>query len=333
MAISKCNQLGDQLFTAATAIRTCVNAIAMADLKGSLTYVNTAFLNLWGYDNDKEILGTHVIDFLQMQVEGKATKIIEAIIKNGGWIEELVAKREDGSTFDVQLSASMVTEDDGSPVCMMAFFLDITKRKQAEKELKQAIQTLQKALGGAIQAISLTVEARDPYTAGHQRRVAKLSCAIAKELTLSENQINAISMAAIVHDIGKIYVPAEILNKPGQLTENEFGIIKTHPQIGYDILKEIEFPWPVAQIVRQHHERMNGSGYPSGLSDDNIMMEARILGLADAVEAMVSHRPYRPALGLDKALEEISQNSGILYDPDVADACIKLFTKKDFEFE
>jgi HD-GYP domain-containing protein (c-di-GMP phosphodiesterase class II) len=177
-------------------------------------------------------------------------------------------------------------------------------------------------------------ELRQSYTAGHQLRVTQLACAIAKEMGLPEEQIEGIHMAGLVHDIGKINVPAEILSKPGTLNDLEFGLIKTHSQVGHNILDgTIEFPWPIAQIVLQHHERMDGSGYPVGLSGDEIILEARILGVADVVEAMASHRPYRPARGIDQALVEISQNRGILYDPEVVDACLKLFNEKRFKFE
>lgn len=210
---------------------------------------------------------------------------------------------------------------------------EITERKQAEEELQQSYEKLRRTTEGIIQAMALTAEMRDPYTAGHQRRVTQFACAIAKEMSLSEEQIEGIYMAAVIHDIGKISVPAEILSKPSRLTENEFSLIKVHPQVGYDILKTIEFPWPIAQTVLQHHERMDGSGYPSGLSGKDILLEARILGVADVVEAMVSHRPYRPALGIDRALEEILQNRGTLYDAAVVDACVKLFNEKRFDFQ
>jgi putative nucleotidyltransferase with HDIG domain len=175
---------------------------------------------------------------------------------------------------------------------------------------------------------------KDPYTAGHQRGVAQLACAIAKEMGLPEEQIEGIRMAGLIHDIGKITIPAEILSRLGPLNDLEYGIIKTHSQAGYNILNgTIEFPWPVAQIVLQHHERMDGSGYPQGLSGEEILLEARILAVADVVEAMASNRPYRSARGIDKALKEISRNKGILYDPEVVDACLKLFTEKGFKFE
>jgi putative nucleotidyltransferase with HDIG domain len=186
---------------------------------------------------------------------------------------------------------------------------------------------------GTIQAMALVTEMRDPYTAGHQRRVATLSSAIAMEMGLSGEEIDGIYLAGVVHDIGKIYVPAEILSKPGRLTEIEFHLIKVHPQVGFDILKTIEFPWPIAQIVLQHHEKMNGSGYPSGISGGDILLGARILSVADVVEAISSHRPYRPALGVEKALREISSNRGTLFDAHVVDACIRLFIEKGFQFE
>ncbi len=197
----------------------------------------------------------------------------------------------------------------------------------------QAGEILRRTLESTIQAIGLTTEMRDPYTTGHQRRVTQLTCAIAKEMGLSQEQLGGIRAAGLVHDIGKMSIPAEILSKPTKLTEMEFRLVQGHPQVAHNILKTIEFPWPVTQIVLQHHERMDGSGYPQGLKAGAIILEARILAVADVVEAMASFRPYRPALGIDKALEEIVQNKGILYDPKVVDACIRLFTEKKFQFE
>ncbi|HHT9135336.1 MAG TPA: HD domain-containing phosphohydrolase [Candidatus Avalokitesvara rifleensis] len=215
---------------------------------------------------------------------------------------------------------------------LSVYFRDVTERRHAEEERKQSLEKLRKALGGTIQVLVAAVEIRDPYTAGHQQGVAHLARAIASEMGLSLGQIEGIRMAGAIHDIGKIAVPAEILSKPGKITKTEFDIIKTHPQVGYDILKGIEFPWPIARIVLQHQERLDGSGYPAGLKGDEIILEARILTVADVVEAMASHRPYRPALGIDKALEEISENRGILYDADVVDACVRLFREKGFKF-
>ena len=204
---------------------------------------------------------------------------------------------------------------------------------ELEEERKRAKQKLQKTLEETIYALASAIEMRDPYTAGHQKRVTKLACAIAKEMGLSKEQIEGIRMAGLIHDIGKISIPSEILTKPGKLNDLEYSLIKTHPQAGYNILKGIEFPWPVAQIVLQHHEMMDGSGYPQGLCGKDILLEARILAVADVVEAMSSHRPYRPAYGIDKALEEISKNKGILYDPEVVNACLRLFNQKEFKFD
>lgn len=202
--------------------------------------------------------------------------------------------------------------------------------EERTRELLESEQKLKQSLVDSISAISATIEMRDPYTAGHQRRVADLASAIGRQLQLSENRIEGLYLASVTHDLGKIRVPAEILVKPRQLNELEFSLIKEHAKAGHDILKSIQFPWPIAEIVLQHHERMDGSGYPRGLKGEKILLEARILAVADTVEAMVSHRPYRPGLGKESAMEEIRKNRGRLYDPDVVDACIRLFEEKGY---
>jgi putative nucleotidyltransferase with HDIG domain len=204
--------------------------------------------------------------------------------------------------------------------------------KRTQQNLEDTLTGVRRTLGTIIQAMGVTLETRDPYTAGHQRRVADLARAIATELNLPADQIEAVRTAATIHDLGKIAVPAEILSKPGKLSAVEFELIKIHAKVGYDILRNIDFPWPIAQIVLQHHERLDGSGYPAGLCGKDILLEAAIIGIADVVEAMTTHRPYRPALGLEKALAEISKNKGLLYDAAAADACMKLFTEKGFSF-
>ena len=209
---------------------------------------------------------------------------------------------------------------------------EVTQRKRAEKELQYSLEELQKTLVGTVTVLAMTCEIRDPYTAGHQQQVAKLAGVIAEEMGLSLEQTEGIRIAAVIHDIGKMAVPAEILSKTGRLSEIEFNLVKNHPQIAYDILKTVEFPWPVAQMILQHHERMDGSGYPEGISGDQIMVEARIIAVADVVEAMSSHRPYRPAYNINEVLDEISRNRGILYDPHVVDACVLIFSDKGFEF-
>ena len=210
--------------------------------------------------------------------------------------------------------------------------IEIENRALVQEELEQSFQDLKKVMDSTIQAIAMTVEKRDPYTSGHQMRVAALTRAIAETLELPKDQIEGAYMAASIHDIGKISLPAEILTKPIQLTEIEISLIQAHSQAGYDILKGIEFPWSIADIIIQHHERMDGSGYPRGLAGDSILIEARIIGVADVVETRSSHRPYRPSMGIEKALAEITQNSGTLYDPEVVTACLNIFSKKNFEF-
>ena len=205
--------------------------------------------------------------------------------------------------------------------------------KQAEEALRQGYVQVRRTLEGMVNAWVSTIKIRDPYTAGHQRGVAQLACAIAREMGLPEEQIEGIRVAGLIHDIGKMSIPLQVLSKPSELTEFERRMIQAHPQVGYDILKTVEFPWPVADIVLQHHERLDGSGYPQGLSGEEIILEARILAVADVVKAMSSHRPHQPALGLDRALEELSEYRGVLYDPEVVDVCLKLFTEKGFAFE
>lgn len=205
------------------------------------------------------------------------------------------------------------------------------KKEEAEQEARESLAKLRRVMGEIIQAMALTVEAKDPYTAGHQQRVSDLARSIATEMGIKEDQIEGVRMAGALHDIGKISIPGEILNKPGLLNDLEYRMIKFHVQIGYDILKDLEFPWPIAKIILQHHERIDGSGYPNGLNGDEILLEAKILGVADVIEAMNSHRPYRRALGINKALEEISKNKGILYDPEAVDACLILFLEQGYE--
>lgn len=222
---------------------------------------------------------------------------------------------------------------------ILGYFMEITAQKQAEEALEESNQKLReshanfrRALYSTVDALALAMEMRDPYTAGHQQRVTQLACAIAGEMGLPEDQIRGLKVAGALHDIGKITTPAEILSKPSRLREHEMGLIRDHAQASHDILKNVKFPWPVATIILQHHERLDGSGYPGGLKDKEIILGAKILAVADVVEAMVSHRPYRPALGIDRALEEISRNKGVLYDSEIVDVCIKLFVEKRFEF-
>ncbi len=245
---------------------------------------------------------------------------------------ELQFRRKDGSLVWVEATVSFLRDSRGKPVRILGILHDISRRKQAEEQLQHSLDTLERTVESAIQAIASTVETKDVYTAGHQRRVTALACAIAREMGLSGDTLHVIRTAGLLHDLGKISLPTDILTKPGQLTKLELAVIRTHPQVAYDVLKNIEGFDRIALAVLQHHERMNGTGYPSGIDGEKILLEARILAVSDVIEAMFSYRPYRPALGLQKALEEVSRNSGSLYDRDVVDACLAIFRQGRFKF-
>jgi len=255
---------------------------------------------------------------------------VAKVFKTGDCHEEEITL-SDGRVWFTR--AHPVKDLDGDVSGVVEVISDITIKKKIEQERRQSFNKSRRILEETVIALAATAERRDPYTAGHQRRVAHLACAIAKEMNLDEDKIEGIRMASIIHDVGKVYVPAEMLSKPSELSALEFSIIKTHPQVGYDILNPVEFPWPIAIIVLQHHEKMDGSGYPKGISGKDILIEAKILTVADVVEAMASYRPYRAALGMEKALAEIQKNRGTLYDQQVVDSCIKIFKKKQFKFE
>jgi PAS domain S-box-containing protein len=312
-------------------------------------------------DNSKE--GIYLIDSLGLDYVNRAFEAItgySASEANGPGFDllslllpedrALIRERRERETFGLQILPSAefrIRTKSGQvkhienntvllpspPQRILGILRDVTDRKLTEGELKKMMAMMRHTLDAVILAIGRTVELRDPYTAGHQRRVADLSRAIAQEVGLPQDKIDGLGMASLIHDLGKISVPAEILSKPGRLSEMEYNMIKSHPQFGYNILESIEFPWPVARIVLQHHERMNGSGYPAGLDDGSILLEARILGLADVVEAMISHRPYRPARSLGEALAEISKNRGTLYDGQAVEACRRLFLEERFHFQ
>jgi HD-GYP domain-containing protein (c-di-GMP phosphodiesterase class II) len=239
--------------------------------------------------------------------------------------------RKDGTKRYVEASVSLQKDSSDKPKGFRGIVRDVTERKLTEVKLQQTFDSLNNAVGATIQVMVSAIEMRDPYTAGHQLRSANLACAIAAEMELSQDKIDGLRMAGSIHDIGKLSIPAEILSKPTKLTNIEFSLIKEHSLIGYEMMKNVESPWPLAQIVYQHHERMDGSGYPRKLKGDEIIMEARIMAVADVVEAMASHRPYRPGLGIDTALAEIEKNKGTFYDNAVADACLRLFREKEYQ--
>jgi PAS domain S-box-containing protein len=243
----------------------------------------------------------------------------------------IAALRKDGSEFPFELHSTRAIYR-GRPA-IIAVGQDITERLRAEEMSRQHVEQLQLAMLSAVEAMSVITQIRDAYTYGHERRVGVFAAAvaIAEELRLDCHRVQGIHIAGLLHDVGKVSVPAEILAKPTRLTVNEYELIKSHAQHGHEILKVIEFPWPVAQVALQHHERLDGSGYPSGLKGDAIIVEARIMAVADVVEAIASHRPYRPGLGIDKALAEVERGRGSLYDPVVVDACLKLFREKGYQ--
>jgi len=208
----------------------------------------------------------------------------------------------------------------------------VVRYNQLEKELKQSYEKLQIFIEGIAHIIMKVVEIRDPYLIGNHQRVSKLATAIAQEMKLPQDKIEGVKFASLVHDVRKVNLPTEIVSKPSKLIEVEFNLVKNHPRVGYNILKKVDFPWPIAEIVFQHQEKIDGSGYPRGLKGDEILIEAKILGVANVVEAMSSYKSYRPALSISESLAEISKYKNILFDPEVVDICIKLFKKKEFKF-
>jgi PAS domain S-box-containing protein len=295
-----------------------------------VVFVNCATIGMVGYS--KEILTSKSFtdfihpDDLNMVVDHHIRRI------KGEEVPPVYSFRvigQDGTVIWVEINATLIQWKEKPAT--LNFLNNITERKQAEDELQQTLESLKKAVDTTIHVMVSVIEARDPYTAGHQLRVADLARAIATEMGLDQEKIDGIQLAGSIHDIGKLSIPAEILSKPTKLTKIEFSMIKEHPGSGYEILKNVESPWPLAQVAYQHHERMDGSGYPKNLKGEEIIMEARIMAVADVVEAMASHRPYRAALGIEAALEEIEKNKGILYDATVADACLKLFREKNYK--
>ncbi len=289
--------------------------------------------HLFGY-SQKDVINKSA-DILNLPIDVITIHENENESKDGevGFTRELTLTQKSGQRLPALITTYPVFSAKGEMNAILVVAVDISERIRVARELQESMGRWRNALEGIINAMALTLEMRDPYTAGHQQRVASLVAAIAEEMGFCEEKIEGARMAAMIHDIGKISVPAEILSKPGAITDIEFSLIKTHSQTGYDILKGINFPWPIAQMVFQHHERIDGSGYPSGLSGDEILLEAKILGVADVVEAMASHRPYRPSLGIRKALEEIQNNRGKLYAPEVVDACLNVFKKNKFQFD
>lgn len=308
--------------------------ILTLDTGGMLTYVNPVWEKILGHKQE-EVVGKYLTEFVQKQDLNYLISLFRKLRDHKETQKDilLTLMSRSGAEHNFSFNCATNITEDGHVDSLVGIFKDVTDLRRSEIELKKSYEKLQMALSGTISVISLIVESRDPYTAGHQRKVAELASAIARELGLPEDRVKMIHMAGLIHDIGKINVPAEILSRPGKLTTGEFALIKSHPETGYNILNKGDFPEPIAQIVYQHHEKMDGSGYPLMISGNQIILEARIITVADVVEAMAGHRPYRPALGIEKALHEIRIGRGVVYDAAVADACISLFSTNRFHFE
>ncbi|PKN52403.1 MAG: hypothetical protein CVU55_07700 [Deltaproteobacteria bacterium HGW-Deltaproteobacteria-13] len=302
------------------------------DLAGNFIFFNDSMCRLYGYSKE-EVMGLNYRHYTDKENASFIFRAFNNIYKTGEPLKELSWQviRKDGIRRYVESSASLIKDSEDQPVGFRGIVRDITERKQMEEDFQRTLESLRKAVGATIQVMISAVEIRDPYTAGHQSRSADLARSIAREMGLPQEKIDGIRMACSIHDIGKLSVPAEILSKTTKLSDIEFALIKEHPLLGYEMLKNVESPWPLSQVVYQHHERMDGSGYPRHLKGDEIIIEARIMAVADVVEAMASYRPYRPALGIDAALAEIEKNKGILYDSAVVDACLRLFREKAYK--
>jgi PAS domain S-box-containing protein len=294
-----------------------------------LVYVNRRMREIFGYAPDdvfdpnplahvKEIDRPKVVDQMRRRLSGE---------DKGAYA--ITALRKDGSEFTFGVHGARATYDGRPGILVIA--QDITEREVAQEETRRYVEKLQQALTSTVAVIATIGEMRDPYTQGHERRVGEVAAALAIEMGLDTNRVEGIRRTGYLHDVGKIGVPAEILSKPTRLSSLEFELVKGHAQQSYEILKEVDFPWPVAEIALQHHERLDGSGYPRGLKGDAILLDARIISVADVLEAMASHRPYRPGLGIDKALAEIERGRGTVYDANVADACLRLFRERAYK--
>jgi len=298
--------------------------------EGTTVYANQAALDLYGYGSLEEMKADPVVSRYTEESRAENKLRVEQRKRGEKWPVnyEISIKRKNGEIRRLEVFRKEILWN-GVPH-FQVLYSDITSRRQTEENLRQTLDSLRKAVAATIHVIASAVEARDPYTAGHQVRTADLARAIATELGLPRDRIDGIRLAGAVHDVGKLAIPSEILTKPTKLTDLEFSLVKEHARLGAEMLRDVESPWPLAEIVHQHHERMDGSGYPRGLKGADILPEARILAVADVVEAIASHRPYRPAFNIDAALEEIEKNKGTLYDEAAVAACLKLFRERGY---
>lgn len=324
--IARREKIEEQLNLEAQLLDAASDIIYVTDLDWTILYVNEASCLTLGYCRN-ELVGKDLREYV---APGYVASLAAAEPEDESSVETAHVRR-DGTIVPVEVHPRIIIW--GGKNVRLALVHDITERKKAEAHMRNANAQLERALQGTLEVIEQVVEARDPYTSGHQKRVTELAVAIARRLQLPEDTcVSVIRTAALIHDIGKMAVPAEILSKPGRLTTAEFELIKAHPQTGYDIIRRANLPEYAAEVVLQHHERLDGSGYSQGLRGNDMLPEAQILAVADVVEAMSSHRPYRPALGIDRAFDEISRQSGILYDPEIVNACLAVFREDGFAF-
>jgi PAS domain S-box-containing protein len=309
-------------------LRNASDGVHILDADGNVVEVSDSFCQMLGYSREELIDANVMLWDAQWSPQELKQRIAEMLGKEGRSVFETRHRRRDGSFLDVEVAAQGL-ELDGKPVLFNSA-RDITERKRTEEEIRRYVEQLKTAFMSTVEVVTTLSEMRDPYTAGHERRVAEIAVAIGAELGFDAQRQEGLRVAGYLHDIGKITIPSEILSKPGKLTAIQFQLVRGHAQASYDVLKGVEFPWPVAEIALQHHERLDGSGYPQGLKGEAILLEARIMAVADVVEAMSSHRPYRPGLGIDQTLAEIERGRGTLYDANVADACLKLFREKGY---
>jgi PAS domain S-box-containing protein/putative nucleotidyltransferase with HDIG domain len=321
---------GDQGYRALFAL--APDAYLITDAQATITENNQAASTMLEVDHDS-LQGMPLARFIAA-ADRAAFQASLIQLREGGpkrnW--EFSLQTGEGATFPVSANVSAQTDHHDQVVKLLWLLRDVREGKAEEERLKSLLSGMKNSFHGIVEAMAEAVEIKDPQIAGHQKRVAQLAVAIGRELGFSLNRLEGLKVSGLLHDIGKIGVPMEILGKPGTLNDLECEFIKSHCQIGFDLVKHIDFPWPVLQAILQHHERMDGSGYPAGLKDEDIILEAKILGVADVVEAMICPRPYGPAQGIDRALEEIHQKTGILYDPEVVTICLKLFVEQGFTF-
>ena len=332
---SKHKQMEEALHVSEENIRRALDesplGVRIVSKEGETLYANRATLDIFKYDSIEEWQTTQAVkryteqSYAAFKVRREKRRLGED--ESSEYEIDIVIK--DGEVRHLQAWRKRVLWNDKEHY--QVIYRDITERKKAEEQLRESLEQLRRAVQATIQVLVLAVEIKDPYTAGHQRRMTDLARTIATEMGLPPEKIEGLRMAGVIHDIGKITLPVEILSKPKKLSDIELSLIREHARLGYEILKDVESPWPLAEIVLQHHERMDGSGYPRGLKGKEILIEARILAVTDVVEAMASHRPYRPALGIDATLEEIEKNRGLLYDSHAVDTCLRLFREKGYQ--